>query len=118
MLKFFYYKTYIRKDETINYKLHVQKLISFKCDSINSIIDLESEEQPTLGSFGQFFLVNINLSKLPICTLHIFKFINILAKEKILSISIWDPTIKDLTGQGNQQLKTRIHVFFTIPKDI
>jgi hypothetical protein len=96
MLKFFYYKTYIRKDEIINYKLHVQKLISFKGDSIDSIIDLESEEQPTLGSLGQFFLVNINLSKLPICSLHIFKFINILAKEKILLVSIWGPIISQI----------------------
>jgi hypothetical protein len=39
----------------------VQKLISFQGDSINPIIDLESEEQPTLGSFRQFLLVNINL---------------------------------------------------------
>jgi hypothetical protein len=91
MLRFFHYKTCIQEDEITNYKLHVQKLISFKGDSINSIIDLESEEQPTLGSFGQFFLVNINLSKLPIHSLQIFKFINILTKEKILLVSIWGP---------------------------
>jgi len=71
----------------------VQKLISFKGDAINSMKDLEGEKQPTLGSFGQFLLVNINLSKLPICSLHIFKFISILTKEKFLSISICGPII-------------------------
>jgi hypothetical protein len=94
----FHYKTYIRKDEIINYKLHVQKLISFKGDSINSIKDLKGEKQPALGSFGQFLLVNINLSNisLHICSLHIFKFTNILAKEKILSTSIWGPIISKI----------------------
>ncbi len=71
----------------------MQKLISFKGDSINSTKDLEGEKQPSLGSFCQCLLVNINLSKLPIRSLHIFKFINILAKEKIFSISIWGPII-------------------------
>jgi len=63
MFKKIYYKTYIQKDEIINYKLHVQKLISFKGDSINSTKDLEGEKQPSLGSFCQCLLVNINLSK-------------------------------------------------------
>jgi len=40
--------------------------------SINSI-NVEAEQQPTLRSFGQFLLVNINLFKLYICSLHIFK---------------------------------------------
>ncbi len=57
-VEIFYYKTYIQKhnwlrffQKRINYKLHVQKLISFEGDSINFIIDLEGEEQVTLGSF-------------------------------------------------------------------
>jgi hypothetical protein len=75
----------------------VQKLISFKGDSTNSIMQLEGEEQLTLGSFDQFLLVNINLYTLPICNLHIFKFINILTKEKILSVSIWGPIISKIS---------------------
>jgi hypothetical protein len=96
MLKIFIRKTYIQKDEIINYNLHVQKLISLKGDLINSIIDLEGEKQPTLKSFGQFLIVTINLSKLSICNLHIFKFINILAKEKN-SFNLGSHNLKDLT---------------------
>jgi hypothetical protein len=49
--------------------------------------------QSNLGSSDQFLLTNIKLSKFPTCKQHLCKFLNILVKEKIFSISIWDPTI-------------------------
>jgi hypothetical protein len=50
---------------------------------------LEVELQPTLGSLGQFLLTNIILSKLSDYKQYLFKFVRILANQKILLVSIW-----------------------------
>jgi hypothetical protein len=49
---------------------------------------LEGDLQPILGTLSQFLVTNINLSKKIDCSLHLFKFVKILTKEKILLVSI------------------------------
>ncbi len=49
---------------------------------------LDGDLQLILGSLGHFLLININFSKFSICKPHLLELVNILAKEKILSISI------------------------------
>jgi len=59
-----------------------------------NLTKLEGDLQPILESLGQFLLTNfINFSKISNYNLHIFKFVKIITKEKILLVSIWDPTI-------------------------
>ncbi len=64
--------------------------------SMNST-KLDGDLQPILGSLSQFLLTNIKISKFSDCNLHLFKFARILAKEKIISVSIWDPTIPKIS---------------------
>jgi len=52
-----------------------------------NFIKLNGDLQLTLWSLGQFSLTNINFSKTIDCNLHL-KFVKILAKEKILLVSI------------------------------
>ncbi len=54
---------------------------------------LEGGLHPSLGSFGQFLLTKIKFSKFYDCKQHFLRFVSMPAKEKILSISICDPTM-------------------------
>jgi hypothetical protein len=54
---------------------------------------LEGDLQPILGTLGQILLTNINFSKKLDYSLHLLKFVKIPTKEKILLVSILDPTI-------------------------
>jgi hypothetical protein len=54
---------------------------------------LEGDLQLILRALGQFLLTNIHLSKFSYCKRHFLKLIRIPIKDKILSVSIWDPTI-------------------------
>jgi hypothetical protein len=67
----------------------VSKLKSF---SINST-KLKGGLQSILKSFGQFLFTNINLLIFFDCKQHFFKFVSNLTKEKIILVSICDPTI-------------------------
>ncbi len=62
---------------------------------------LEGDLQPILGSLGQFLLINIKISKFFYCNLNLLKFARILAKENIISVSIWDPTIAKILQTRN-----------------
>ncbi len=49
---------------------------------------LDGDLQPVLGSLGQFLSININFFKFSVYKSHLLRLVSILAKEKILSISI------------------------------
>ncbi len=58
-----------------------------------NFIKQEGDLQPILQSLGQFWLINKKISKFFDCNLHLFKFIKILTMEKLLLLSILDPTM-------------------------
>jgi len=50
--------------------------------------ELKGYLQPILGPLGQFLLNPIKICKFSNCNLNLLKFARILAKEKIISVSI------------------------------
>jgi hypothetical protein len=57
---------------------------------------LEDPLQPAFESSGQFLLTNINFSKFFDCNWYFLTLVSILVKEKIISISIYDPTMPNI----------------------
>ncbi len=54
-------------------------------------IKLDGNLQPIIGSLSQFLLTDVNFFKLSICKWHLLRLVSIPTKEKVISISIWDP---------------------------
>jgi hypothetical protein len=66
---------------------------SSKSISLSKNYNKDGDLHPILGSLGQFLLTKINFSKFFVCKWHVLRLVRILAKEKMFSISIWDPII-------------------------
>jgi hypothetical protein len=57
---------------------------------------LEGSLHPSLGSLGQFLWAKIKFSKFSDYKRHVLRFISMLTKEKILFVSICNPTMPKL----------------------
>ncbi len=80
------------------------KFFQFSSESLSTSMNstkLEGDLQLILGLLCHFLLTNINFSKFFYYNLYLFKFVRILAKEKILLISIQDPTMPKIYQKRN-----------------